>query len=306
MVRAHLTNPLEEDPVLKDLLKKLDRIETRRGFARWKKHFLKQFEAHLEGPSISKAGAKYHGFAKRLDRMVLLLKVLERLMSEGNLTHDKVTVKSRQSLSELQKQLTGMILHTQQLVPGTLEQENQAGYTKFDMGAVLVRDGFVEYDRLCLCRDVLWHMRDALLNEIADRQLLEEMGRYESHLDAFCDIMGNDLGLHGAMLKCRDILRAEDDEFLKYESTTPRPATQTFESEYDDDEEWSSDEEDESESETESEEEEEDDYDDDDEEEEEDAFCSDKDDGDVDGRVHLSLLRNRAAGLCFSGGSCSC
>jgi hypothetical protein len=28
-----MTNPLDEDPVLKDLLKKLDLIETRRGFA---------------------------------------------------------------------------------------------------------------------------------------------------------------------------------------------------------------------------------------------------------------------------------
>jgi hypothetical protein len=112
-----------------------------------------QFEQHLEGPSISKAGQKYHGFARRLDRLVFLLKSLERLMSDKSISLDKVTLKGRQSLSELQKQLNGMIEHTQALVPGTQEAENAAGYTKFDMGAVLVRDGFVEYDRLCLCRE---------------------------------------------------------------------------------------------------------------------------------------------------------
>ena len=217
MVRAILTNPLDQDPVLKDLLRKLDLIETRRGFARWKKHFLMQFESHLEGVSITRAGQKYHAFARRLDRLVLLLKALERLISAGDLSVAKVTVKARQSLGELQKQLTGMIQHTQALVPGTLEQENVMGYTKFDMGAVLVRDGFVEYDRLSLCRDVLQHMTGALLHKVADRQLLEEMERYEQHLQVFCDIMGNDLGLHGAMVKCRDILRSEDEEFYQYE-----------------------------------------------------------------------------------------
>ena len=258
MVRAILTNPLDQDPVLKDLLRKLDLIETRRGFAKWKKHFLQQFESHLEGVSITKAGQKYHAFARRLDRLVLLLKALERLISAGDLSTTKVTVKSRQSLGELQKQLTGMIQHTQALIPGTLEQENAAGYTKFDMGAVLVRDGFVEYDRLCLCRDVLHHMTDALLREVADRQLLEEMERYEQHLEAFCGIMGNDLGLHGAMLKCRDILRSDDEEFYQYENengvvVTISSSKHSFPSEYDEEDE-----------------DEEDDFDDDEEDDEED------------------------------------
>lgn len=265
-MRAILTNPLDQDPVLKDLLRKLDLIETRRGFARWKKHFLLQFESHLEGVSITKAGQKYHAFARRLDRLVLLLKALERLMSAGDLSATKVTVKSRQSLGELQKQLTGMIQHTQALIPGTLEQENQVGYTKFDMGAVLVRDGFVEYDRLCLCRDVLYHMTEALLREVADRQLLEEMERYEQHLEAFCGIMGNDLGLNGAMLKCRDILRSDDEEFYQYENengvivTVAASKTSSYCSEYDEeaDEEDEDDEDEEEEEEDEEEEEEED------------------------------------------------
>ena len=275
MVRAILTNPLDEDPVLKDLLKKLDRIETRRGFARWKRHFLRQFEQHLEGPSIQNAGKKYHTFAKRLDILVMLIKQLEQLMSDGCLTLDKVTVKARQSLGELQKQLSGMIQHTRELVPGTLDEENAVGYTKFDMGAVLVRDGFVEYDRLCLCRDVLWHMRGAILDEIADRQLLEEMQRYEQHLEAFCAIMGSDLGLQGAMLKCRDILRADDDEFYQYEHEQhlERPKRALGASEYDDDDaDWT--EEEVSSSEESSSESEDDDDEDDDDDDDESSYYS--------------------------------
>jgi len=209
---------LEDDPILKDLLKQLDRIETRRGFAKWKNQFLTQFEMHLEGTNVTKASHKYHSFAKRIDRLALLLKTLEGLIRSGDCSTEKCTVKSRQSLSELQKALTGMIEHTQALVPGTLEVEQKAGYTKFDMGAVLVRDGFVEYDRLCICNEILLHMKDIALTEVADRQLLEEMDRYWQKVEAFYQIMGTDLGLHGAILRCRKILRAEDDEFLQYEN----------------------------------------------------------------------------------------
>ena len=62
------TNPLDEDPLLKELLKQLDRIENRRSFAKWKEQFTKQFEVHLEGAKVKKAGRKYHSFAKRLDK----------------------------------------------------------------------------------------------------------------------------------------------------------------------------------------------------------------------------------------------
>mmetsp|Transcript_7124 Transcript_7124/g.9242 ORF Transcript_7124/g.9242 Transcript_7124/m.9242 type:complete len:473 (+) Transcript_7124:208-1626(+) len=213
-----LTNPLEDDPVLKDLLKQLERIETRRGFAKWKALFLQQFEMHLEGTNVTKASQKYHSFAKRIDRLAILLKQLEGLIRRGECSIQQCTVKSRKSLSELQKSLADLIEHTEALVPGTLEVEQKAGYTKFDMGAVLVRDGFVEYDRLVICNEILLHMKDAALAKVADRQLLKEMENYWNKVEAFYQIMGNDLGLHGAIMRCRTILRAEDEEFFEYEN----------------------------------------------------------------------------------------
>eukprot|EP00523_Entomoneis_sp_CCMP467_P007620 CAMPEP_0168728568 /NCGR_PEP_ID=MMETSP0724-20121128/5750_1 /TAXON_ID=265536 /ORGANISM="Amphiprora sp., Strain CCMP467" /LENGTH=547 /DNA_ID=CAMNT_0008775415 /DNA_START=121 /DNA_END=1761 /DNA_ORIENTATION=- len=217
--KMRLTNPLEDDPVLKDLLAQLDRIQTRRGFTKWKDQFLTQFEMHLEGTNVTKASQRYHSFAKRIDRLALLLKQLEGLIRGGLCTPQKCTVGSHKTLAELKKALTGMIEHTQSLVPGTLEVEQKAGYTKFDMGAVLVRDGFVEYDRLVICNEILLHMKKVSLAEVADRQLLEEMDRYWQKVEAFYQIMGTDLGLHGAILRCRKILRAEDDEFLQYENS---------------------------------------------------------------------------------------
>lgn len=215
IIAMRLTNPLEEDPLLKELLKQLDRIETRRGFAKWKPQFLDQFEVHLEGTNVTKAGQKYHSLAKRLDRLALLLKKMEGLISSGECSEEHCTVKARQCLTELQKALTGMIGHTESLVPGTHEMEKEVGYTKFDMGAVLVRDGFVEYDRLCICNEILSHMSNIALAKVADRQLLEEMDRYWTKVQGFYQIMGTDLGLDKAILRCRKILRAEDDEFFE-------------------------------------------------------------------------------------------
>ena len=231
-----LTNPLEEDPLLKELLKQLDRIETRRGFAKWKSQFLEQFEVHLEGTNVTKAGQKYHSFARRLDRMALLLKKLEGLISTGECSSSHCTVKARQSLTELQKALTGMIRHTEALVPGTYEMEREAGYTKFDMGAVLVRDGFVEYDRLCICNEILLYMKDITLKNVADRLLLEEMDRYWNKVQVFYQIMGTDLGLDKAILRCRKILRADDDEFFEItEAQASEPEPPRVKSLYNDD-----------------------------------------------------------------------
>ena len=108
-----------------------------------------------------------------------------------------------------------MITHTEALVPGTREMEQKVGYTKFDMGAVLVRDGFVEYDRLCVCNEILLHMREISLDCVADRLLLQQIDRYWQKVQIVYHIMGHDLRLHKAITKCREVLRSEDDDFFQ-------------------------------------------------------------------------------------------
>ena len=64
------------------------------------------------------------------------------------------------------------------------------------MGAILIRDNFKEYGKLTNCRDVLHEMRTQSLNDVADKQILEEMDNFAIKLQKFCDVMA-DLGLFG-------------------------------------------------------------------------------------------------------------
>jgi hypothetical protein len=97
------------------------------------------------------------------------------------------------------------------MMPATLEEVASLGYSKFHLGAVLIRDGFVEYDRLMICDEILQYLRSKALQAVADRILLDEMEYYHDRLQMFCDVMA-DLGLYNAMVKCRELLYLEDSE----------------------------------------------------------------------------------------------
>jgi hypothetical protein len=61
---------------------------------------------------------------------------------------ERCTVKTRKCLTEVGHQTTVGILQTEALLPGTSAEEKKAGYTKVNVRAALMRDGFVQYGRL--------------------------------------------------------------------------------------------------------------------------------------------------------------
>jgi hypothetical protein len=62
------------------------------------------------------------------------------------------------------------------------------------LGAVLVQDGFSEYDRMKRLNDLLIDMQEKV-SDIADRQQLELFQWYGKKFKNFCDVMA-DLGLY--------------------------------------------------------------------------------------------------------------
>ena len=96
----------------------------------------------------------------------------------------------------MNKNLTLIIDEQDALIPQTNQIEKKCGYNKFHMGAILIRDNFKEYGKLTNCRDTLQEMRTQSLNDVADKQILEEMDNFAIKLQKFCDVMA-DLGLFG-------------------------------------------------------------------------------------------------------------
>jgi hypothetical protein len=197
------------DPALKEMLDKLDFVKSGRSFKRWKSSFLAKYESFLEQANIDKALVAYKAFSGSMVAFAKQNSVLNKYVDKGELSEEKYTVKGRNSLNEMSKLMTALIRELDDLIPSTGSMEKQRGYNKFHMGAVLIRDDFAEYSNLSACGDVLKHMREVSLNDVADKQILEEMDNYGAKLQKFCDVMA-DLGLYQVMLKCIEFADEED------------------------------------------------------------------------------------------------
>lgn len=206
-------NPLKTDPELKRRLAELPRINTRKDFARWRTSFLERYECFLEQEGTGKAQPAYDQFRKELTKLNALtsavkedLPTTDRISVEGDEEPTfHVKVSTRRRLAEWNKQLGRMALALTALTPCSLELEKACGYTKFQLGALLVRDGFAEYNVLAVIEETCDFLREqTCLSQIADRQVMESILEYQTKLAIFCDIMA-DLGLYQAMLKCHEI-----------------------------------------------------------------------------------------------------
>lgn len=193
---------LKQDAELKEILGQLEFVNTGRTFRRWKTSFLTRWEEFLEQENIEHADNAYQTFAKHMSKFVTLVEAVNQHVANQDLTAQRTTVKGRNSLNEMNKNLTLIIDEHDALIPQTNQLEKKCGYNKFHMGAILIRDNFKEYGRLTESRDTLQQMRTTSLNDVADKQILEEMDNFATILQKFCDVMA-DLGLFGTcMLSC--------------------------------------------------------------------------------------------------------
>lgn len=191
LINTTFTNPIKEDETLRRLLHELDSITTKRDFTRWKTSFVERFSQFLSTDGETAAIARRNSYQQALDKFVRMVKQIEHHISNGDIstTPGSTTVKALQCLKEVQKQVALVAEETETLVPGTGEQAREMGYTKFHMGAVLIRDGFEEYDSLSLCADILQHLRETTcLAEVADKIFLEEVDNFVDKFDMFCDV----------------------------------------------------------------------------------------------------------------------
>jgi hypothetical protein len=194
-----MSSALKHDAELKEMLGQLDSIRTGRSFRRWKTSFLSRWEEFLEQENINAADSAYQHFSSNMAKFVILIHAVNVHVAKNDLTIARTTVKARNALNEMNKNLTLIIDEQDALIPQTNQLEKKRGYNKFHMGAILIRDSFKEYGRLTECRDILQHMRSESLNDVADKQILEEMDNFAAKLQKFCDVMA-DLGLFGGCI----------------------------------------------------------------------------------------------------------
>jgi hypothetical protein len=212
------TNPLKEDTELKSLLKELEHdVTNTKQFEQWRNSFLSRFIEFLDVKSTENAEQSYWKFSDTMSDFVRAINKLSKYIEDGSISNTNCSVKARQGLQEVSRNVTIVVDEVDKLIPGTIAMEKLAGFTKFHMGAVLVRDGFREYARMSMCADVIEKMERSLKN-VADKLILLNMNAYLFKIHMFCDIMA-DLGLLSALIKCREYVHADDDEEMIQLST---------------------------------------------------------------------------------------
>jgi hypothetical protein len=194
------TNPLTEDPELKKLLDKARKIQSTADFDNWKTSFLSRLERFLDPDGIAQARKKYVAFSTYMDQFGLVVVSLLLSIDQGHLTPTNVSVRGRNALNEVNRGATGAMEEMIKWLPTNTTQEKELGYTKWQLGAVLVRDGFEVYETMTMCRDMLNSSKESTLKYIADRQILDAIVYYERQIVRFCDVMA-DLGLYDLMIK---------------------------------------------------------------------------------------------------------
>lgn len=194
-------NPIQNDPQLKEMIDRLGNVDSFRSFKMWKSSFLNRFETFLAEDGTAPAQTVYTEFRKSMGLFVEQVKAVQGFVEKGDISLDRTTVKGRNSLNEMNKQMVEIIDEEQKLIPAKSAQEKRRGYTKFHLGAVLVRDGFKEHERMSMCSEILLRLKEDSLKGVADKQHLEEIVNYDTALKRFRDIMA-DLGLYEVMLKC--------------------------------------------------------------------------------------------------------
>jgi hypothetical protein len=121
----------------------------------------------------------------------LHLQRLRTHLLKNEITQHKCTVKARHTLGNLQHIVVQVTRQLQKLLPMTGEDQMNVGYSKFHMGALLLRDGFTEYARLTLAEEIFRHLRTTpALQRHADTIFWRELEHYCTALNIFIGILG--------------------------------------------------------------------------------------------------------------------
>lgn len=203
-------NPLKSDFELQTLLKKLDKVKKYKTFQRWKAKFLDRLEQFLYEKGMDPAEKACNQFAVLLTKFVKTAGGVADFIEKGDLGNGTKTVKASLALNEMCNSLTKVVSEVQTLIPSRKQEEKKKGFSKFHLGAALIRQGFHQYATMKAIEDAVTEI-GVKLEGVADRQQQELFAYYQTVLQRFCDVMA-DLNLYEVMLKCIEFADPPEEE----------------------------------------------------------------------------------------------
>lgn len=210
-------NPITNDIHLNILVhEKLPTITKYKQFHRWKSKFLERFDAYLTQSGMEPANAASQELQVNLEACLKrALNVLEQI-GKGNLSPTKRSVKASLALKEFCVSIEECRVELEELVPTTQIDEHRKRYTKFHVGASLIKAGFPQFVAMKELEESVHAMCDKTYDPETSNDTLDKVERelfalYMTQVSRFCDVMA-DLDIYDIMLQCARFLAPLENE----------------------------------------------------------------------------------------------
>lgn len=209
-------NPFRTDEKLRQLLADVTSIPSGNAMSQWRVSFLKVYQEYLDPDGILNAKDAEGRLIRKLETLGEISLKIQKLAGQGHISKDQITAEGRRFLSKWTEQMRLVEGGVGEFCPKTAANEEQVGYDKYELGAIMVQDGFEAYDIMSTSRDFVVELKEGPLEGLIEPNALRIVNAYIDSIQAFCDIMA-DLGLWKAMKQCVQVYQDEG---------RPDPATQ--------------------------------------------------------------------------------
>jgi len=212
-------NPITNDVKLNILVHdKLQNITKYKQFLRWRCKFLDRFDTYMTQSGMEPADAASGELQIHLDTCLRRSAVVLERIANGDLspTTQKKTVKASLALKEFGMSIDECRVELEELIPATQIDEKRRRYTKFHVGASLIKAGFPQFVAMKELEENVRAISDQTYDmetdyDSLDKQQRELFHQYKTQVSRFCDVMA-DLDLYDIMLKCIEFLHAPENE----------------------------------------------------------------------------------------------
>jgi len=197
-------NPLANDAKLQQLLQDVGSIKSDAALASWRTSFLKVYQKYLDPDGVLNARDADGRLAKKLQGLAKASLKVQTLVGSKNISSKQVTAEGWNGINNLNAQMKEAEAAINAFCPKTSKDEDKVGYDKFELGAVLIKDGFHVYEIMTTTKAHILELREGPLDGIIDSNSISIMDFYFRGVDSFIDVMA-DLGLMGLAKQCVEV-----------------------------------------------------------------------------------------------------
>lgn len=202
-------NPLKSDKKLQNLLTNVGSIQSGKALADWKASFLEVYKSYLDPDGVLNARDADDRLVRRLQGLAKASLRVQAFTESGHITTVQVTAEGRRALAAWTEEISLAEDAVAKMCPKTSEEMDMVGYDKFELGAVLIQDGFQAYEIMLTNNEFIQELCNGPLHGVLEKSQLSIIAFYSREMQSFVEIM-TDLGLLKLMKRCVSVYQEEE------------------------------------------------------------------------------------------------